>query len=152
MGLDMYLSKKTYVKNWDHYKPEERFAFTITRGGQEFTGINKDRISYIEEQVMYWRKANAIHKWFVDNVQNGTDDCGDYYVDLGKLEGLLELVSQVLKNKKRASELLPSQDGFFFGGTEYDEWYWDNMKRTKEELTAILAEEGDGDFYYHSSW
>jgi hypothetical protein len=24
MGLDMYLTKKTYVKQWDHQTPEER--------------------------------------------------------------------------------------------------------------------------------
>ena len=28
------------------------------------------------EEVGYWRKANAIHGWFVRNVQNGKDDCG----------------------------------------------------------------------------
>lgn len=27
------------------------------------------------KEIAYWRKANAIHRWFVDNVQNGTDDC-----------------------------------------------------------------------------
>jgi hypothetical protein len=29
----------------------------------------------IHESVGYWRKANAIHGWFVENVQDGEDDC-----------------------------------------------------------------------------
>ena len=31
--------------------------------------------SRIIEQVGYWRKANQIHNWFVENVQDGEDDC-----------------------------------------------------------------------------
>ena len=30
MGLDMYLEKRTYVKNWDHQTPEERHTVTVT--------------------------------------------------------------------------------------------------------------------------
>ena len=28
---------------------------------------------YDGDQIASWRKANAIHKWFVDNVQDGVD-------------------------------------------------------------------------------
>ncbi len=80
MGLDMYLTKKTYVKNWDHHKPEYRHEITIKQGGKIRDDIKPERICYIEEEVAQWRKANSIHKWFVDNVQNGKDDCRDYYV------------------------------------------------------------------------
>ena len=38
-----------------------------------------------EHEVMYWRKANAIHKWFVDNVQGGEDDCREYPVSNDQL-------------------------------------------------------------------
>ena len=34
MGLDMYLTRKTYVKQWSHQTPEERFEITITKGGK----------------------------------------------------------------------------------------------------------------------
>lgn len=29
----------------------------------------------IWKEIGYWRKANHIHKWFVDCVQDGEDDC-----------------------------------------------------------------------------
>lgn len=41
------------------------------------------------EEIGYWQKANAIHFWFVSNIQNGVDDCGSYAV---KKEDLVELL------------------------------------------------------------
>jgi hypothetical protein len=75
MGLDMYLTRKVYVKNWSFRKPEELHEITVKRGGQPRTDINPEKISYVIEDVAYWRKANAIHKWFVDNCQDGVDEC-----------------------------------------------------------------------------
>lgn len=48
------------------------------------------------KEIGYWRKANAIHRWFVENVQNGEDDCRDYFVTKEQLTELLNLVNQVL--------------------------------------------------------
>ena len=184
MGLDMYLSRKTYVKNWDHMKPEQLHKITISKGGKAVRNIKRERISYIEEQVMYWRKANAIHAWFVANVQNDVDDCGEYYVTDDNLKDLLEAVTNVLdrvemidgdihtgttyfageltenyepgkivSNPQICEDLLPSQSGFFFGGTDYDEWYIQDLKETKEELTKLLKEDNtNATFYYQSSW
>lgn len=43
----------------------------------------------IYDEVAYWRKANQVHKWFVDHVQDGVDDCGNYGVTQEQLEDLL---------------------------------------------------------------
>ena len=67
MGLDMTLSKKTYVQNWDFHKEKEKHTISIKKGGKVRKDIKSKRISYIVEEVMYWRKANAIHSWFVEN-------------------------------------------------------------------------------------
>jgi len=61
MGLDMYLSKKTYVKHWSHQTPEETFEVNVTKGGEPYEGIQSDRVSYVTESLMYWRKVNQIH-------------------------------------------------------------------------------------------
>ena len=53
-------------------------------------------VKYVDYEAGYWRKANQIHSWFVQNVQNGEDDCGNYYVELDKLKELYELVKTVL--------------------------------------------------------
>ena len=151
MGLDMYLNKKTYVKQWDHQSPEEKNEVVVTKGGKPVEAIKASRVKYIEEEIGYWRKANQIHKWFVDNVQEGKDDCGDYYVNKSDLETLLGVCKQVEANHSLAEVLLPSASGFFFGGTDYDEWYYNDIENTIKILESALADE-QSDYYYSSSW
>ena len=59
--------------------------------------------NHIAEQVGYWRKANAIHQWFVDNVQDGEDDC-DYHreVTRGDLIELRDLCINVVNHSPMA--------------------------------------------------
>ena len=95
MGLDMYLSKKTYVKNWDHFKPEVRYEVTVNQGGKPHRTIQSDRISYVIEQVAYWRKFNALHGWFVNECGDGKDECQEMYVSEDKLKEILNLLKQV---------------------------------------------------------
>ncbi|MFW9872416.1 MAG: hypothetical protein ACFFG0_04880 [Candidatus Thorarchaeota archaeon] len=90
MGLDMYLEAKRFL--WS----EERKNIKI-----ENIEIPKDcEIQEIKIEVGYWRKANQIHNWFVNNVQDGKDDCEDYYVSKDKLEKLLSVCKEVLSQSK----------------------------------------------------
>ena len=153
MGLDMYLDRETYVKNWDFMKPEERHEITLTKGGKPMD-INVTKIKAIVEEVGYWRKANAIHKWFVDNIQEGKDDCGRYYVSKENLVELRDLCKRVLQDKDNAQTLLPPEEGFFFGGTEINQYYFDDINHTIESIEKLLAMPfiDDLSFEYHSSW
>ena len=182
MGLDMYLSKKTYVKNWDFMKPEDLHTVSVLKNNEPVPYIQPHRVSYIMESVMYWRKSNQIHNWFVNNVQSGKDDCGEYYVSVDQLKELLEVCKNVLKQIEKSEktkqmvevgwsdgkpmmeevevyvspeieELLPTTDGFFFGSTEYDEHYVSDIKNTITGLETILSEDNtNGELYYASSW
>ena len=150
MGLDMTLHKRTYVKNWDHQKKKEQH--TITVKGPNAKAINIKNIAYIIEDVGTWRKANQIHRWFVENVQDGVDDCKDYYVSREQLEELLDVVNQVLRAPNKAKELLPTQEGFFFGETEYGQDYYQDLTHTKGILEEVLKEPPNSDYSYSSSW
>jgi hypothetical protein len=60
---------------------------------------------------------------------------------------------KVAKDTTLAEQLLPAQSGFFFGGTEYDEWYFEQLKSTVEQLDKALAIPGDDvEFIYQASW
>lgn len=150
MGLDMYLDKRTYVKNWNFQEPEERHEVVVTKGGNS-TNINPEKVKYIVEEAGYWRKANAIHRWFVENVQRGVDDCGNYYVEKSQLLELLDLCEKVRADNSLADSLLPTASGFFFGGTDYDEWYFEDINNTINIIKEAV-EGGDADYYYSSSW
>jgi len=154
MGLDMYLYKRIGIYAMYEFENINGTVF-LTKDGAEIP-INLKKISTITEQAAYWRKSNQIHKWFVDNCQNGVDDCGEYEVTLDQLRELVKLCKAVLKDHSKAEELLPTQSGFFFGGTDIDEWYFDDLKSTVKQIEPLLKEKFPEGVYvsymYHSSW
>ena len=154
MGLDMYLTKKHYVKQWSFHTEEEKPEVIVTKGGKPMKGVNQSKISYVEEEVMYWRKANHIHQWFVKNIQNGEDKRQTSYVDGDDILKLLNTLKEVKEDHSKADELLPTTEGFFFGGTEYDEYYFETIDDTIEVLQNEMDEDGliTGEYYYHASW
>ena len=160
MGLDMYLNGRAYLSAYDEEgqrKQEEIRKLFAT------TALGKFTPTYVTFEVMYWRKANAIHRWFVDNVQNGVDDCGTYPVSLDQLMELRETVETVLRTRDvdEAHVLMPPAAGFFFGSPEMDSYYWEYLNETKACLDIVAKKffytKLSGDtlniyFEYSSSW
>jgi hypothetical protein len=151
MGLDMYLEKRTDVRHWSFQKDEEQFEVVIKKGGVTYPSIKSDRITNITEELGYWRKANQIHRWFVENVQDGVDNCGEYFVSKTDLQSLLDVCLAVKLDHSQAEELLPAASGFFFGNTDYDEWYYNDIDHTIVILKEALTDD-NASYYYSSSW
>jgi hypothetical protein len=151
MGLDMFLHKNIYVgANYEHRNVTGTVDIKVD--GQALP-IPFNRISEISLLACYWRKANAIHKWFVDNCQDGVDECQNTYVPVEKLKELLSLCERVKENHSLAGELLPTESGFFFGSTDYGTWYWEDIDYTIQALSEVLLVDNmGGEYYYHSSW
>lgn len=147
MGLDMYLTAKRYIYDFGDDDQPLRDALEALKAN----GMEVKELSY---RAGYWRKANAIHRWFVDNVQGGNDNCAEYLVTTEQLEKLLELVNEVLRNRDKADDLLPTHNGFFFGSLIYDEGYFDDLIQTKAIIENVLALDNFNryDIYYSSSW
>ena len=180
MGLDMYLDRKVYVgMDWDGKKEDKKVKITKTSG--EVIEFGTKKLKELVFEAGYWRKANHIHKWFVENVQDGEDNCNEYDVSIDQLKELLSLVNKVIKgsvlvkgkisngwtykngkkepimedgkyikNSKIAELLLPCEEGFFFGATEYDQYYYDSLVETKKILEEAIKD--GGYFVYRSSW
>ena len=152
MGLDMYLELRRseggarVAGEYAMPGPMEDLAERCTElMGRE--SIEAETTVETVVQVAYWRKANAIHGWFVDNCGGGVDDCSPMEVSAGQLSMLLAAVKSVLANHSLAPELLPTRKGFFFGSEEYDEWYFDQLGYTEmvlEELIGFLDAVRDG--------
>lgn len=165
MGLDMYLRAKKYVNkiDWkalhndndlDYNSPEailpEFKSIVDTAGLSDLaTDVQGTEVSVV---CGYWRKANQIHNWFVTNVQNGEDDCGEYYVSKDKLTELREVCRKTLFEKNPS--LLQTREGFFFGSTDIDQYYWEDIKHTIKKLDKVINHKDFDElaFYYQSSW
>ena len=159
MGLDMFLYPEKYEskarKSEEEWK-KEKDTFFPPELKKIMEGMDKYSISKTTVyEVAYWRKENAIHKWIVDNCADGVDECQRIYMRKENIEMLISLCSQVLLDHTRAEELLPTTDGFFFGGTEYDEYYFWGLENTVKMLDPVLElmkENPDYDVFYQASW
>lgn len=152
MGLDMYLTKKTYIgAEYEHRKVKAKVEITIDG---KVANIDPTKLLEISERVGYWRKANAIHNWFVAKVQDGVDECQEASVSIKQLTELRDECQKVLEFKDKADEILPTADGFFFGNVEYNEWYFQDLEYTVDILNEILDYDYDYEtsFFYQSSW
>lgn len=117
--------------------------------------------SYVNLVAVYWRKANAVHAWFVDNCQDGKDECEPSPVHPEQLAALHRTCKRALEAYRdgdmgAAEEALPPRSGFFFGGTDLDEsWVYD-VEYTMREIERVIhaaAQIGGGvEFVYQSSW
>ena len=189
MGLDMYLQKinnqALAYKDEDVWDLHETNPALYEKLKPYMKKTKYGNFDTIHEEVGYWRKANQIHNWFVENVQDGVDDCSSYIVSKEQIEELLDVCVQVkesitlidgevrngqiskngvmvdniepgkqIVNTAVAEELLPTCAGFFFGSTDYDQWYAEDIYNTIEILEQILD---DFDFenytlLYSASW
>lgn len=163
----------------------------------------------VKHSVCYWRKFNALHKYFYDNFgDEGNDNCVNMYLDIEDIKELLDLVRKIRKEIKlgdgfvssyvsgekkadlkghkigdevlgevkklrniedniksviitreygdmfeldfrtdgkvvlnpEACEELETESGFFFGDTDYNEYYVYHLDETIEQLEKVVAE------------
>lgn len=188
MGLDMFLyrTKKVDGLDIDDYNKIDNAVSNV----DEFIDIEKSmsadeyKPAYAElneiviqrgnsfswwsifEDIGYWRKANQVHNFFVQECQEGIDECQLSIITKDKLEDLLGRCKRAMKLKKiylndgiikdgqGLETFLPTTSGFFFGGNEFNEWYFQDIAETKKLITKVLKET-DFDkqiIFYRSSW
>lgn len=162
MGLDMYLYADKYVsrKDFSNYnynsdsEPPTNPAFDQIVSSlnaqnlidKEWSGIT------VSLPIGYWRKANAIHAWIVNNCADGVDECQRIQMSHEDAQRLVDICKEVIANPSRADELLPPQSGFFFGSTEIDEWYLHDLKRTIDIFEKLLHAKELFGITYQASW
>ena len=159
MGLDMYLYFKK-EKYTSHFRESGSFYPQNIKDFEEDINIRNFASALQSEkyQVAYWRKANAIHKWFVDNCAEGVDECQEIKVGLAQLIELRDLCKEVMENNSLAKDKLPTQNGFFFGSTKYDDWYFEDIEYTIhifDKIISFIGNQNDKERYeivYQASW
>lgn len=250
MGLDMNIYKRTHIGGYGGKKVK---IIAESEDGEQ-TEIEQGQYGMtLERDVLYLRKANQIHNWFVENKGGGIDECQDMYLDIDDIKTLLNLCKEVkakaklgrgliaggtisgcdnhkvilvkpnseeiskiekfevidtidsdnlkagdwyidtesdspafyndkqnymkktsdgwlqvytfgrtITNPQEIAELLPTQEGFFFGSTDYDEYYLQDIDCAIEQLEDIVKDYEeyldagynayDIDYVYRASW
>lgn len=88
MWLDMYAYKRYYLSKY----------FKKPKGldQQLYDLWLANEVKFMTMESMYWRKANHIHKFFVDNIQEGEDDCEEYDLPISTLDKLKEHCLEIM--------------------------------------------------------
>ena len=205
MGLDMFLNRSER----GHRKADGSVSKDFSDYDSDEFGVSNSITT--TTNVGYWRKANQIHRWFVENLGGGTDDCTEIPVSLddikglrdiclgliGKLDGMkLTVPDKQIKTWRKlykgnlrkfkssitisqdnldllrsltdlwelqpegrdiCANTLPTQDGFFFGSTNYGGSYIADIANTILMLNRVISrDEGEKDynvsFTYRASW
>lgn len=92
------------------------------------------------QELGSFRKVNFLVKYFSKlglDVENQTP----LEVHEDDIIELLDRCNQVLEDYTKAKDLLPTMNGFFFGSIEYDDDYFENVKKVKEFLETSLIPE-----------
>ena len=126
--------RQFYTDKYHEYDTDHKYGYTC-----------------LHEQVGYWRKANAIHDWFVKHVQDGEDDCKYHQeVTKGVLEDLLFTCAKVLASCEMVQGQIQRGVIYTRGETrvEYTDGKYVKDTRVAEELLPTT----DGFFFGSTSY
>jgi len=112
-------------------------------------------------EIMYWRKANAIHRYFCKD-WDGEDNCVPIPVSIESILKLKNICDNILTMRTEENfdgledyckTELPSTVGFFFGSYEYDDWYFNDVQRTYDFLNELTNDEDwKNHEYFYYAW
>lgn len=146
MGLDMYLNAR--VNAYKPYGGEKNRTRDVLAQAATDVGLpesaNIDFIS-IERECAYWRKANAIHGWFVRECQDGVDKCQRTQVERDQLEALRNLCKQVMDGCKLVDGEVTN--GYTFQGDVKVPIIEQGKTIANPEFAAGLLPTGSGFFF-----
>lgn len=106
-------------------------------------------------EIGYFRKVNFLVKYFETlgfNVENQIP----FRIKKDQVLELRDRCCKVLDNHELAKELLPTMRGFFFGNTDYNEYYFEDVQSVldycNEELIPAFDNLDDDEQIYFLTW
>ena len=136
MGLDINVTKiaKSMVKtNTNGWKDYEKLI-------DELNDIDCENFEFLA----YFRKVNFLFEFFSGSLN---EEETTEVITKGEMEELIEKCEFVLNNRDKASEILPTCDGFFFGSLDYDDYYFESVAKVLLSFQVILENYSD-DYLY----
>jgi len=103
------------------------------------------------EEVDYFRKVNPLVKWVENNIAP-VENCENIKIEkehLAFLQATLEKLDET-----NCHLLFPTTNGFFFGSTNYDGYYWGDVKEVKDFVGKVLNtfDFDNQQLIFHANW
>ena len=102
-------------------------------------GLDISFIRRKNREIGYFRKVNFLVRFFANK---GMDIYQKFEIEVTKemIEELKDKCQEVLDDHSKAPLLLPTMSGFFFGSTEYDDWYFNDIEKVLDYCNTLLPE------------
>ena len=148
------LKKDEYFKTYD-WKIEP-YTKAILSPMEVLVEFEKTKRSYFKVEDAYFRKVNFIYAFFQDFLVD--ESC---LVSKSAIVELMDYCKDVLEHHKTdadggvgyAEANLPTQAGFFFGSTRYDNWYWHDVEDCLTQMRKLHKKLKEGDMVqWYFSW
>ena len=124
-----------------------------------YVGDYFDMGKFKKEEVAYFRKVNFLLPFF-----KYEENCSDIEISKEQVEDLINACEHILSSTESGLDedtlfelvrnTLPTEGGFFFGSTEYDEWYFKDVEYVLKQFTNVLNETDweNETLYMHCWW
>jgi hypothetical protein len=164
MGLDMYLRYRKNLSGYESLGDTSEYKAIVEAAGLSDIASGQSPYATVEVTVAYWRKVNAVHAWFVNELADGVDECQEIRVTRENLQQLRDTCFEALSVPagmslgEHATNVLPPTPGFFFGSTDVDEYYVKDLENTMDQIDRVLSnlpddgEDWDWSLTYQASW
>lgn len=169
MGLDIFFNK-TRRTEWKRFQNELSDYENLPKGEQNEGNNPYD--GFKPEEIGYFRKVNFLMSFFgydgnceyKEIAKCELEDLRDACAEISKMEpikvdvheyaygGTAEVEDYSLADKERCAELLPTQSGFFFGSTDYDQWYFNDVREVFEWVDGVLDHLADDEVVLMYCW
>jgi hypothetical protein len=158
MGLDIYFHK-TNRSEWEQFENNHSDDFTPKvigdfrkvnflmsffgyEGNCEFKEIGRDKLEELRKVTKeIVRMKPVVHRVKAVILPGG-----------GGLGPAQEEDEYSEADKRRCAEILPTQSGFFFGSTEYDTWYFHDVREVYNWVDEVLDNLADDEVVLMYCW
>ena len=94
-------------------------------------------------KIGYFRKVNFLVRYFSDKYD--LENCRPVEITVDDIKELIERCHNVLQDHSSAPQLLPTCSGFFFGNTEYNDFYFEDVYKVLCFCKAFIEEYDEDD-------
>lgn len=105
---------------------------------QRITVLTTNQDNTLSSNEYWLRKVNSLQGYFENKYQ--TQNVVEHRFDLEDVQELIELTQKILEHPNDTdyiNSVLPPTSGFFYGSTEIDEYFFEDMKDINEIMTEI---------------